>query len=227
MNPSSLSTAFFAGILLTGHAGAAAIVTPTGISYTGTGVEFFATEANLINGAGLSGTPTLANYGTITHGAADAGNAWVTNDPGAPAGDYYAESGGATVVFGMSFDQVYGLTDLVFWGYHFGGANGNEGRQYQLEFSTNGGGSFGAPVVVAQALGSHTVANAATLNLGATFNANFVRLSVLDNHFGAPAAGGDRVGLGEFRFIGEAVPEPSAALLGAFGLIGLLRRRRA
>lgn len=227
MKPTFLSPVLAGGLglAIAGHAGAASLVTPTGISYTGTGVEFFATEANLINGAGLSGTPTLANYGSITHGIADAGNAWVTNDPNNDGGDYFADSGGATVVFGMTLDQQYSLSDLVFWGYHFGGANSNEARQFRLEFSTDGGGSFGAPVVVAQTLGSHTVANAATLNLGGSFTADFVRVTVLDNHFGT-APGGDRIGIGEFRFIGDAVPEPSAALLGAFGVIGLLRRRR-
>jgi hypothetical protein len=126
----------------------------------------------------------------------------------------------------MGLGQEYRLTDLVFWGYHFGGANGNEGREFRLEFSTDGGGSFGAPVVVATPLSSFAVANPLTLNLGGTFNADFVRLSVLDNHFGGSAAGGDRVGLGEVRFIGEVVPEPTVALLGSLGLLGLLRRRR-
>jgi hypothetical protein len=213
------------GLALAGSSGAATLITPSAISYTGTGVEFFSTEANLINSNGLSGTATLANYGTITHDAADAGNAWVTDDPGAAGGDYFSDSGGATVVFELSLDQVYGLTDLVFWGYHFGGANSNEGREFRLEFSTDSGGSFGSPVVVSQTLGSHAVANAATLGLGGTYDADFVRLTVLDNHFGT-APGGDRVGLGELRFVGEAVPEPTAALLGGIGLIGLLRRRR-
>jgi hypothetical protein len=34
------------------------------------------------------------------------------------------------------------------------------------------------------------------------------------------------VGLGEVRFATEVVPELSSALLGALGLLGLLRRRR-
>jgi hypothetical protein len=214
-----------AGAAFAGRAGAASIVTPSGISHTGTAVEFFTTEANLINGNGLSGTPTLANYGTITHGPADAGNAWVTNDPAPAGGDFFADSGGATVVFDMSFGQLHPFTDLVFWGYHFGSANGNEARAFQLEFSSNGGGTFGAPVLVASPLSAFAVANPLTLSLGGTFNADFVRLTVLDNHFGGSAAGGDRVGLGEIRFI--AVPEPATALLGSLGLLGLLRRRRA
>jgi hypothetical protein len=225
-NMRHLSLLLLAAAAFTGQAGAASIVTPSGITYTGTGIEFFNNENNLINGAGLSGTPTFATYGSITHGAADGGNAWVTDDPGPAGGDYFADSGGATIVFGMNFDQRYRLTDLVFWGYHFGGPNGNESREFRLEFSTNGGGSFGAPVVVSTPLSSFAVGNPLTLNFGGTVEANFVRMTVLDNHFGGSAPGGDRVGLGEVRFVGEAVPEPAVALLGSLGLLALLRRRR-
>ena len=180
------------------------LVAPTSITFAGTAVEFFATEDNLINATGLTGTPTLANYTSITHGAAGGGNAWVTTNP-AGAGDFFPT--GQTVVFNMPFPQLHRFTDFVFWGYHFGGANGNEGRRFEFEFSTDGGTTFGTPVVVQRALGSATVANAATLDLGGEFDANFVRMKVTDNHFGA-IGGGDRVGLGEIRFIADIPRDP-------------------
>lgn len=196
--------ALAAALLSAAPCSAQFLVAPTSITFAGTGVEFFATEANLTNETGLSGSPTLANYTTITHAAAGAGNAWVTTNP-AGAGDFY--SAGQTVVFHLSFTQLHRFTDFVFWGYHFGGGNGNEGRRFEFEFSTDGGVNFGPPVVVERALGSATVANAATLDLGGEFNANFVRMKVLDNHFGA-IGGGDRVGLGEIRLIGDIPRDP-------------------
>lgn len=180
------------------------IVAPDSITFTGTAVEFFATEANLINGTGLSGSPTIEDYTTITHATAGAGNAWVTTNP-AGAGDFFPT--GQTVVFDLAFPQLHRFTDFVFWGYHFGGGNGNEGRRFSLEFSTDGGANFGPPVIVQRALGAATVANAATLSLGGEFDADFVRLTVLDNHFGA-IGGGDRVGLGEIRFIADIPRDP-------------------
>lgn len=203
----------------------AALITPTSISSAGTAVEFFTDETNLINGSGLSGTLTFANYSTITHASVAAGNAWVTDDPTPAGGDYYAQTS-ATVVFEIDFDQVYGLSDLVFWGYHFNANNGNEARTFQLEFSTDGGTSYGTPVTVGNPIGTYAASGASTFNFGSQINANAVRMTVTDNQFGGTAAGGDRVGLGEIRFL--AVPEPTTlALLGLAGPLGLLRRRRA
>ena len=67
---------------------------------------------------------------------------------------------------------------------------------------------------------------AATLSLGGSFNANAVQLEITDNHFGGISPGGDRIGLGEIKLIGDAIPEPSTGLLGGLALLGLLRRRR-
>ena len=56
-------------------------------------------------------------------------------------------------------------------------------------------------------------------------NANFIRMTVTDNFFGTHT-GGDRVGISEIRFMGDAVPETSTALLAALGSLCILRRRR-
>lgn len=199
---------------------ATALITPTAVNFTGTAVEFFATETNLINSAGLSATPTFANYTTITHAAAATGNAWVTNDPGAAGGDFFADTS-ATVVFTFSLDNTYLVDSLVNWSYNNGGT-GNAVKTVTLDFSTNGGSSYDSTI------SGITVAANATNATTSTFTgtqANFIRMTVTDNYFGA--GGGDRVGLSEVRFLGDAVPEPSAALLGGLGASLLLRRRRA
>jgi hypothetical protein len=71
----------FAIVLGVANMSIAALITPTTIAFTGTAIEFYPTEANLINGSGLTGTPTELNYTTITHAVASTDNAWVTNDP--------------------------------------------------------------------------------------------------------------------------------------------------
>jgi hypothetical protein len=72
------------------------------------------------------------------------------------------------------------------------------------------------------------VNSAQAFALPTTPAARYVQLEVTDNYYGQPniVAGGDRAGLGEVRFATEVVPELSSALLGAPGLLGLLRRRR-
>jgi hypothetical protein len=209
---------------------AVTLITPTSasaaLSFTPPtpGINFFPV-GNIVNDSGLSGAATIANYTTITHGGASASTAWTTDDPAPLGGDWFAE-GNAPVAITMPLGGNYFLTDLVFWGYHFTTPNGNEARAFTVEFSTNGGASYGASANVAQALGAHTIQNAATLSLGGTFEADTVRLTITDNQAGGGAAGGDRLGLGEVKLIGDTVPEPSAAMLGGLALLGLLRRRR-
>ena len=209
---------------------AVTLITPTSASAALTstpptpGINFFPI-GNIVNNSGLSGAADLGNYATVTHGNAGGGTAWTTDDPLPGGGDWFAE-GNAPVAITLPLDATYFLTDLVFWGYHFGGPNGNEAREFTVDFSTNGGTTYGSSVSVAQPLGSHTTLNAATLSLGGTFEADAVRLTITDNQFGGGSPGGDRLGLGEVKFVGDTVPEPSIAMLGGLALLGLLCRRR-
>jgi hypothetical protein len=49
---------------------------------------------------------------------------------------------------------------------------------------------------------------------------------IFDMPLGGSAPGGDRIGVGEVKFIGDLVPEPSPALLVAISPLGLALRRR-
>jgi hypothetical protein len=204
----------------TGLLSASLLVTPTAITYTNSpnqevGGLNLDDENNLINGNGLSAIPDFATYTTVTHtpaGFTAPGNAWATVDPGGAASDFFA-TGGEAPVFEMTLDQTYALTDFVYWGYFFSGTNGNEAREFVVEFSQDGGTTFPETVTVAAELGDLAGEFAKTLPFGEIYNANALRISVTDNHFdgGATEGGGDRVGLAEIRFLAtEGGGEPLA-----------------
>lgn len=218
--------------LVTASAHAASLmITPTAITYTSlpnqelTGLE---NETNIINGSGLSATPTVGNLTSVTHDSVTgmlSGNAWATIDPGIAGGDFFADGGNAPV-FTIDLGSTYSVTDFVIWGYHFTVKNANHPKNINLEFSTNGGISYGSPLAIV--IPNMVVYNAAEVVNFAGQSANYIRMTVTENHFGVAGAGsgGDRVGLAEIRFMGDAIPEPSNALLGCLGLVTLLRRRR-
>lgn len=171
-----------------------------------TNVAEFFPAVNLINGGGLPANLTFANYHSASHDAASGSTAWVTEAPGV---DYFA-TGSPAPVLTLRLGALYQLTDLVVWGYHFGSPNNNEAKSLTLEFSVDGGGTYANPVQLEHA---RTAAGVETLALGGTHAADTVRITITDNHFGtAGAAGGDRVGLGEIRFIGTLPPNPNPVI---------------
>lgn len=178
-------------------------ITPTSVT---SNVEEFFPSANLINGSGLPPALDRANYTSALHAAASGSTAWVTTHPGT---DYYATSAPDPVLT-LGLGGPHQLSHLVVWGYHFGSPNNNEAKSFTLEFSTDGGNTFANPVSLEHARTAEAVE---TLPLGGTFPADTVRITITDNHFGSPgAAGGDRVGLGEIRFLGSPVPNPLPVL---------------
>jgi len=188
-------------------AGGEEVVKPSSVVSSTAGTDLYA-AANLINGSGLSGTPTVATWSTVTHVGASASTAWVTAASGS---DWYAVVQPPPVLtLGLPGD--FSLTGLVVWGYPSGtSANNNEAKTFVTEFSTDGGATWGGAVTLTHA---RTARASEKLEFAAR-SANAVRLTLTDNHFGtAGAAGGDRVGLGEVRFLGTAVvrPDPVVAV---------------
>lgn len=213
------------------------IVTAASINYTGTASEEglnLGDESNIINGNGLAGglgglLPDGSNIGTLTHDAVTftaPGNAWATIDAGSGGGDWFTvgENDG-TVIFDFDLGGSFEIDSIAVWGYHFGAANGNSISDITLDFSTDGGGTTNSSQTVGVPLpGTFNLATVVGLT---PTHANFVTMTVNDNHFGGPG-GGDRVGIAEIHFTGTAVPEPSSLALlsaGGFGLIFIRRRK--
>lgn len=92
----------------------------------------------------------------------------------------------------------------------FTGNTGNASRDY--DFSSGGWSSFGS----GGAAGT-TQGELETFNLG-NISARYIALEVLDG------GDGSRVGFSEVAV--TQIPEPTAALLGAIGVLAMLRRRR-
>jgi hypothetical protein len=225
VNPITVAAALTASSL-----GSGILVTPAGITFEGDSSEelgefggAFNDESNIINGSGLSGIPDISNYTTITHSNptfTPPGIAWATiGDPGT---DFFA-AGGIAPILTIDLGSTFNLVGMVSWGYNFFGANhANFMKTSTLEFSSDGGATYHTTTGV-------TTPFPGTFNLASStsfpqVSANFVRLTVTDNHFDGITDGGDRVGISELRFL--AVPEPSTSLLGALASLALLRRRR-
>lgn len=190
------------------------LITP--VSLTSNGIAEFFPADNMINNSGLFSVPDLSNYETVEHAAASATTAWTTDNPNG-AGDYYLEGAeGQVPVFTFTLPEVSTVSALVYWGYFFSGTNGNETREFVVEFSRDGGSTFPESVTVAAELGELAGSSAKTLSFGEPFTADTVRISLTDNHFGGGAteAGGDRMGLGELKFIGSPGTGEDPAITG-------------
>jgi len=159
---------------------------------------------NLINGSGLSATPTVATLGTVTHANAGAGSTWVTAAAGP---DWYAVAKPPPVLT-LGLPREFSLNALVIWGYPVvARPSNNEAKTVVAEFSSDGGTTWSGAVTLTHA----RTAQASEVLTFLPRRANTVRLTITDNHYGAAGAtGGERVGMGEIRFLGttEIPTEP-------------------
>lgn len=150
----------------------------------------------LIDGSGLSGTPTPSSLGT--HTPSDSGNSWITAGVPSP-GDYFAANPAPVLTCTLPPGTHY-LSELVLWGY---GGNPNEAKAFSVSFSTDGV-NYGTPVSVS----TTNLVGTAAARLpfpGGPRPATHVKVAVTDNYYTPPGtSGGDRVAFGELRFIERA-----------------------
>ena len=192
------------------------LVTPTAIALTA-GDEFSSLNlevAYLIDGSGLSATPTLANLASVTS-TTEGATAWVTATTGDPT--YFSSGNNPEPQFILTLDNAYRLSALVVWGVT-GALLGSEATDFTLEFSTV---PFSADasvtyareqVATTQVLGE----TSATLDFpqSRTHWAKYVRITITNNagNRGLVGVEGHRVGLSELRFIAVAPPAVAATL---------------
>lgn len=220
-----------------GLVSAATIITPNEPT-SNVAANANSTLVGLVNGVGLSSTVTTgmdtAAALAVTHATAGPiADSYVT--PGTGGGtDYFATGTVPVLTFtlGGTFNDI---NSIVVWNYAQESGPGvparNSTRTFTLEFFSDAAATVSLGTATGLTLsqsvgGAPQVAQQVFFAGGADFDGvQAIKMTLTDNYFGTGAgAGGDRVGLAEVRF--SQVPEPSIALLGGLGLLGLLRRRR-
>ena len=199
------------------------IVTPTAIAQTAGDTLSGDTFAvgNLIDGVGLSETPTVDNLYSVTSGTSNS-HVWVTGSQGRP--HYFSNSNNPDPQFRLTLDGPHTLMALVVWGYQ---GSANEATDFTVEFSTDGGQSYVATETVQTSalLGAAGAAGAGRLEFDETHEANHVRLTITSNARvrGFSTVGGDRVGMSEIRFVATAEPTETASVAAANGSLVVLQ----
>ena len=207
---SALAVAFLMVVLPAGVVRGAEqfLITPVAVTSDSSATDLFS-ATNLINNSGLSPAPTLETYRAARHDSASPSRAWATT---APRGvrDYFA---GRTPdpVLTFVLPEVYQITHLVVWGFYYTSPNNSEASAFTLEFSSNGGATWSGLENVTH---QQTAQESEAIPLRRRFQANAVRITITDNHYASRGIGGERVGLGEIKFIAEppAGPDPTIVL---------------
>jgi hypothetical protein len=223
------------------------IIVPTLAAATNANPFDVATPAKMTDNSGMAPPvnqgDSLGSALSATHVFGNYAESWVTNASGA---DYFA-GGTPAPTFLWDLHGDVNLDTILLWNYqNDGGGNpdgggyrvGNQARTVELQFNTEAEGSavFSGPTTTVYMAPVLTAPNSAQ-GFGLSETARYVLMRVTDNHYGDPdgfgvnpTIGGDRVGIGEVRFHGTAVPEPSTLLLAVAGLgicaAGRIRKRR-
>ena len=182
------------------------LVTPVSITQTqgDTQPTFGYAPGKLIDGSGLSATPTAENWASVAHPWVGGAAAWTTNTTGSP--HYFSNSSNPQPQFELDLGESHNLTGLVVWG-----ANRSEAALFEVSFSTDGGTTYGAAVTVT----TGRFVGPASQHLvfpGEPRTADHVRLTITGTvsslGYTSRAGGGDRVALSELRFTGVSSVAP-------------------
>ena len=180
------------------------LITPVDVTSDSSATDLFP-ATNLINNSGLLADPTLETYRNVQHDSASPSRTWATT---APRGvrDYFAGRRPDPVLT-FTLPDLYQITHLVVWGFYYTSPNNSEARAFTLEFSSDGGATWSG---LEEIIHQQTAQDSETIPLGRRFQANTVRVTITDNHYSSRGVGGERVGLGEIKFLAEppAGPDP-------------------
>ena len=183
------------------------LITPSAITQAAGDTHAGFDAVDLISDVGLEAAPVLRDLGQLrspVDNTDTASGMWVTARSHQP--NYFRHPKNPQSRFVVRFDRSYEMSALVVWGY---GGNTNEASDFVVEFSTDGG--------VTWSQDTQTVATdrllgraAANLRFDRIRSADAVRLTITNNANGRgfPGVGGDRIGLGAIRFIGDRMDQP-------------------
>ena len=167
------------------------IFKPTSTTSSTSGDDFFPITNVIANNS-----ITRGNYSTLP----DNSGSWVTAARNGATGDYFDNLGDPNPVLTFDLGETALLSEVAIWGYSLISAQNNDVKEFTLEFSIDGGATFSNPITLDKAKVS--AANIVdTIGFDRTYAANFVRMTITDNHFSTGQAGGDRVGFDEIRFL--------------------------
>ena len=203
LRPLTATAALSAASAIT--ASAAIVITPDSVTAT-TSLRSASPISATIDGTGL--VSTVGDISTWTHAVNDPqGNYWLS---GRNAG----KNGNEVITFDLG--GTFDVEGLYLWQYTLENSTNRQIVDATLTFSTDGINYSNSIAWNPALVTTSTAYTPENFTFTAVEDVTHIKMLVENSS--------DFVGLAEIRF--SAVPEPSAALLSGFALLGLLRRRR-
>jgi len=206
--------AALAGLALTASTSSAAVTfanIDTAVASSSVNAERSLTRT--IDSTGLSGGGTSGDILSETHlnNDSNGGTYWLSGNTG-------SNVAGEVLTFTLQSASVVDAVHM--WGYDRIGSTSRSIQNFDLSFSTNGGGTYANTIALVLAVPSADPIPVQTLNFAQQTGVTHIRITNMTNY-----GDSNYVGLNEIRF--SAVPEPTTtALLGLGGLALILRRRK-
>ncbi|TAE91389.1 MAG: PEP-CTERM sorting domain-containing protein [Verrucomicrobia bacterium] len=213
----AIASAF--GLLSLSHAVTYDVITPSNVSFIDdTGVFGSPDISNIINGSGVSSPIGVTIESTNIPSLSVTGNIDATG---------WRRNGGnlTGLFFTFTLQDPSTVSGILLANYFESGGPAARGMNtFTFQYSDDEGQNYYSVGTLSATQGN---GGFQLIDLGTTLTGvTNVRFSSITN-FGADGTGNSNiVGMNEVRFV-NAVPEPSAALLGGLGVLALLRRRRA